>query len=46
MTCFGLKKSQDLGNRAAHPHQELLGVHPNPPPPPELFKIPCRFRLC
>ena len=27
---FGLKQDQDLKNRAAHPHQEFLGV---PPPP-------------
>ena len=25
MTCFGLKYSQDLENRAAHPHQEFTG---------------------
>ena len=45
MTCFGLKKIQDLGNRAAHPLQELRGVHPPPPRSPELFKIPCRLPL-
>ena len=28
MTIFGLKWGQDLGNRAAHPHQELQGVSP------------------
>ena len=27
-TFFGLKKSQDLNNRAAHPHQEFLVVSP------------------
>ena len=30
MTFFGLKSGQDLKNRAAHPHQDFLGV---PPPP-------------
>ena len=30
ITFFGLKSGQDLKNRAAHPHQEFLGV---PPPP-------------
>ena len=28
MTFFGLKYSQGLENRAAHPHQEFLGVPP------------------
>ena len=28
ITFFGLKSGQDLKNRAAHPHQELLGVSP------------------
>ena len=29
ITFFGLKSGQDLKNRAAHPHQEFLGVpHP------------------
>ena len=28
MTFLGLKKGQDLGNRAAHPHQEFRGVPP------------------
>ena len=28
MTFLGLKKGQDLGNRAAHPHQEFPGVPP------------------
>ena len=32
MEYFGLKLSQDLGNRAAHPYQEFRGL--NPPPPP------------
>ena len=27
---FGLKEGQDLENRAAHPHQEFLGVPPIP----------------
>ena len=34
MTVFGLKKGQDLGNRAAHPHQEFPGV----PPGSSIFK--------
>ena len=34
MTC--LKKSQDLGNRAAHPHQKFQGVHFPPPSPSHL----------
>ena len=38
MTCFGLKKSQDLGNRAAHSHQELPGVYPPPSPPPSYLR--------
>ena len=33
MTLYGLKKGQDLENRAAQPHQEFPGV---PPPPPLL----------
>ena len=37
MTCFGLKKSQDLGNRAAHPHQEFPGVRSTSPPPPSSY---------
>ena len=28
MEYFGLKLSQDLGNRAAHPYEEFRGVHP------------------
>ena len=28
MTFLGPKKGQDLGNRAAHPHQEFRGVPP------------------
>ena len=28
MTFFGLKSSQDLENRAAHPYQEFPGVPP------------------
>ena len=28
MTFLGLKKGQDLGNRAAHPHQKFRGVPP------------------
>ena len=31
MEYFGLKLDQDLGNRAAHPHQKFRGV-PQPPP--------------
>ena len=34
MTVFGLKSGQDLGNRAAHPHQEFPGV----PPGSSIFK--------
>ena len=34
MTVFGLKSGQDLGNRAAHPHQEFAGV----PPGSSIFK--------
>ena len=30
MTLFGLKKGQDLENRAAQPHQEFPGVPPLP----------------
>ena len=33
MTFFGLKKGQDLANRAAHPHQEFLGFLPPSPFP-------------
>ena len=29
MTFLGLKKGQDLENRAAHPRQELPGVSPS-----------------
>ena len=31
ITFSGLKSSQDLRNRAAHPHQEFPGVPPAPP---------------
>ena len=34
ITFVGLKLGQDLENRAAHPHQEFLGV---PPPPPRVW---------
>ena len=37
MVYFGLKLGQDLGNRAAHPHQEFRGV---PPPPPPTTQVP------
>ena len=31
ITFFGLKSSQDLKNRVAHPHQEFLGEPPRHP---------------
>ena len=34
MTLYGLKRGQDLENRAAQPYQEFPGVPPPPPPPP------------
>ena len=34
ITFFGVKYIQDLGNRAAHPHEEFPGATPPPPPPP------------
>ena len=38
---FGLKKGQDLENRAAHPHEEFPGL---PPPPTPGLTMLYRYR--
>ena len=44
ITFFGVKYFQDLGNRAAHPHEEFPGV-PLPPPPHPPIDSKCYPRL-
>ena len=39
LTFVGLKKVQDLEDRAAQPHQEFPGVTPPPPPPKALENV-------